>query len=103
MQAIWNNTVIAEAEKADLIHIEGNWYFPPDTVNKAYLKPSSHHTTCFWKGQSSYYDIDVDGNVNEAGAWYYPEPKSGSVERVKKDFTNYVAFWHGVEVVESKE
>jgi uncharacterized protein (DUF427 family) len=98
MQAIWNNTVIAEAKKDDLIYIEGNWYFPPNALKKDYFKPSSEQTTCFWKGQANYYNIDVDGNVNQGGAWYYPEPKSGSVERVKKDFTNYVAFWRGVEV-----
>ncbi len=100
MQAIWNNKVIAEAKKDELIYIEGNWYFPPDAVKKDYFKPNSEHTTCFWKGEASYYNIDVDENVNEGGAWYYPAPMSGSVERVKKDFTNYVAFWRGVEVKE---
>lgn len=100
MKALWNNTVIAEANNDDLIRIEGNWYFPPDAIKKEFFKESDHHTTCFWKGEASYYDIDVDGNINEGGAWYYPEPKEGSIERVKKDFSNYVAFWRGVEVVE---
>jgi len=100
MKAIWNDKVIAEANKEDLIYIEGNWYFPPASINKDYFKTNNDHTTCFWKGEASYYDIDVDGNVNEGGAWYYPEPMSGASERVKKDFTNYVAFWRGVEVKE---
>jgi uncharacterized protein (DUF427 family) len=100
MKAIWNDKVIAEADKSDLIHIESNWYFPPQAINKDFFKPSDHHTTCFWKGEASYYDIDVDGKVNEGGAWYYPHPMDGSIDRVKKDFSNYVAFWRGVEVVE---
>ena len=100
MQAIWNNTVIAEANKEELIYIEQNWYFPPSAIKKEYFKPSDLHTTCYWKGEASYYNIDVDGNVNEGGAWFYPIPKEGSIERVKKDFTNYVAFWRGVEVKE---
>ena len=100
MKAIWNNKVIAEADKEDLIGIEGNWYFPSESIQKEFFKPNSEHTTCFWKGESSYYDIDVDGIINEGGAWYYPEPMSGSIERVKKDFTNYVAFWRGVRLEE---
>lgn len=100
MKAIWNNKVIAEANKDDLIYIEGNWYFPPSSINQEYFKANDTHTTCFWKGEASYFDIDVDSNVNQGGAWYYPEPKEGSIERVKKDFTNYVAFWQGVEISE---
>jgi len=100
MKAIWNNTTIAEAPQDDLIRIEGNWYFPPEAVKQEYLKPSEHHTTCFWKGESSYYDVVVDGQTNDAASFYYPEPKDGSIERVGKDFTGYVAFWHGVEVSE---
>jgi uncharacterized protein (DUF427 family) len=98
MKAVWNNKVIAEASKKDVIYIEGNWYFPPNSIKKEYFLPSETHTTCFWKGEASYYNIDVDGNVNQDGGWYYPSPKDGSIERVKKDFTNYVAFWRGVEV-----
>ena len=100
MKATWNDKVIAEANKEDLVYIEGTWYFPPDSVHKEYFKPNDQHTTCFWKGEASYYTIDVDGDVNDGAAWYYPEPMSGSIERVKKDFTNYVAFWRGVEVKE---
>lgn len=96
MKAIWNNTVIAEANNDELIKIEGNWYFPPSAIKSDYFHASDMHTTCFWKGDASYYDVTVDGAVNREAAWYYPEPKESSVERVKKDFRNYVAFWHGV-------
>lgn len=100
MKAFWNDTLIAEAPKEDLIRIEGNWYFPPSSIVKEHFSDSDHKTTCFWKGDASYYDITVDGKVNEFGAWYYPAPKEGSIERVKKDFSNYVAFWNGVTVQE---
>lgn len=100
MKAMWNNQTIAEADKADLIYIEGNWYFPPKSLKWEFFSESETHTTCAWKGEASYYNIDVEGSSNQDGAWYYPEPKDGSVERVKKDYTNYVAFWRGVTVEE---
>ncbi|MEO5950244.1 MAG: DUF427 domain-containing protein [Candidatus Saccharimonadales bacterium] len=100
MRAIWNNTTIADAAKDDLIRIEGNWYFPAESMKKEYFTPSDHHTTCFWKGEASYYDVVVDGQTNEFGAWYYPKPMDGSIEKVGKDFTNYVAFWNGITVTE---
>jgi uncharacterized protein (DUF427 family) len=100
MKAIWNNTTIAEAPKEDLIRIEGNWYFPQDSMHREYFVGSDHHTHCPWKGDASYYDVVVNGQTNEFGAWYYPEPKDGSIERVKNDFTNYVAFWNGIKVIE---
>src|SRR5690606_28264938 len=100
MKAIWNNQTIAQADQKDLAYIDGNWYFPPDSLQKQYFKPSSQHTNCPWKGQASYYDVDVDGQVNSAGAWYYPQPLETAIPKVGKDFTNYVAFWHGVEVTE---
>jgi uncharacterized protein (DUF427 family) len=64
------------------------------------LAPSDHHTTCFWKGEASYYDVTVAGKTSTDAAWYYADPMVGSIERVKKDFADYVAFWHGVEVTE---
>ena len=100
MKATWNGAVLAEAPQGDLIRIEGNWYFPPSSLKKEFFNDSDHHTTCFWKGEASYYDVVVDGKTNDYGAWYYPEPKDGSVERVKKDFKDYVAFWNGIEVTE---
>jgi uncharacterized protein (DUF427 family) len=100
MKVIWNGTVIAEASKESLIRIEGNWYFPPSSLKRGYFKDSSHKTVCHWKGEASYYDVIVDDKTNSFGAWYYPEPKAGSIERVKKDFTDYVAFWNGIEITE---
>ena len=100
MKASWNNKVIAEADKKDLIFIEGNWYFPPNVIHKEFFTPIDKHTTCYWKGEASYYQIDVDGVANKDGAWYYPEPTPSAITKIKKDFTNYVAFWHGVEVSE---
>lgn len=100
MKAIWNNQVIAEAQQAELVRIEGNFYFPPTSLNKQFYTASDHHTTCHWKGEASYYDVTVDGKKNDFGAWYYPQPKDGALERVKHDFSNYVAFWNGIEVVE---
>lgn len=99
MKAIWNNTTIAEADQDDLIRIEGNWYFPPSSIKTEFFVPTEEHTTCFWKGEASYYDVVVGEEVNAGAAWYYPQPKDGSIERVKKDFTSYVAFWRGVDVV----
>lgn len=100
MKAIWNKEIIAEAEKEQLIRIEGNWYFPPKSLNWEFFSESDHHTVCPWKGEASYYNVEVNGEMNQDAAWYYPEPLPGGIERIKKDFSNYVAFWHGVEVVE---
>ncbi len=100
MKAIWNDKVIAEAPKDKLIYIEGNWYFPPDSVDSNYLKPSETRTICPWKGEASYYDVRVDGQVNSDAAWHYPKPKDSGIEKVKSDFTDFVAFWRGVSVTE---
>lgn len=100
MKAVWNDTVIAESGRDKLIYIEGNWYFPRDAIKEEYFQPSEMHTTCPWKGEASYYNLVVDGQTNPDAAWYYPEPKSSAVEQVKKDFSNYIAFWRGVTVAE---
>ena len=92
MKATWNGKIIAESN--DTINIEGNQYFPLDSVNKEYLTKNETHTVCHWKGTASYYDIIVDGKSNKDAAWYYPDPSS-LAEKIKA----YVAFWHGVEVV----
>jgi uncharacterized protein (DUF427 family) len=89
--AKWNGVVLAESDKT--ITVEGNLYFPPDSVNMEYFRQSDYHTTCPWKGNASYYDIVVGDDVNKDAAWYYPEPKSAA-ENIK----GYVAFWKGVEV-----
>jgi uncharacterized protein (DUF427 family) len=91
MKAIWNGTVPAESNRT--IEIEGNQYFPPDSVNRQYLRQSSKHTTCPWKGEASYYNLSVDGDTNEDAAWYYPQPKEAA-----KQIKGYVAFWRGVKV-----
>jgi uncharacterized protein (DUF427 family) len=92
MKAIWKNVTLAESN--DTIVIEGNHYFPPDSVNREYLKESATHTTCPWKGEASYYHVEVDDAVNKDAAWYYPEPKEAA-----KQIKDYVAFWKGVEEV----
>ena len=73
--------------------VEGNYYFPPQALKQQYVKPSTTHTTCPWKGEASYYNIVVDGKVNKDAAWYYPSPKEAA-----KHITGYVAFWKGVQV-----
>ena len=91
-----NKVILAESEET--IRIEGNHYFPPDSVKKEYFSESDAHTICHWKGEASYKDVTVEDKVYKDGSWYYPEPKDGSVERVGKDYSNYFAFWRGVEV-----
>jgi uncharacterized protein (DUF427 family) len=90
-RAIWNGAVLAESNTTEVV--EGNHYFPPDSVNRQYLKESDHSSVCPWKGTASYYSIEVDGQVNENAAWYYPQP-SKAAEQIK----DHVAFWKGVEV-----
>ena len=90
-RAVWNGAVLAESDRCEVV--EGNRYFPPDSVNRACLRESTTHTTCGWKGVASYYDVVVDGQVNADAAWYYPAPKDAA-----KNITNYVAFWRGVDV-----
>lgn len=93
MKAIWNNTTIAKSD--DTIEVEGNHYFPPQSINDEFFKPSDYTTECHWKGVANYYSIQVDNEVNDNAAWYYPEPKS-ETEHIK----NYVAFWKGIQVAE---
>ena len=91
MKAIWNNTVIAESDAT--VVIENNHYFPADSIKKEYFKSSDTHTTCPWKGQASYYTVEVDGKKNTDAAWYYPE-----VSELAKSIKGHVAFWKGVKV-----
>jgi len=100
MKAVWNGTVVAEAPKEDLIYIEGNWYFPKSAISPEFYEPSDTQTVCPWKGTASYYTVNVNGSKNQDAAWYYPEPKASAIDQVKKDFTDHVAFWRGVEVAE---
>lgn len=90
-KAIWNGVVLAESDHCEMV--EGNYYFPPDTINQEYLQPSDTHTTCSWKGVANYYTVVVDGQENKDAAWYYPEPKEKA-----NNIKNYIAFWRGVKV-----
>lgn len=90
-KAIWNNTVLAESDRPQIV--EGNYYFPPDSIRRDYLKPSSTHSTCPWKGEASYYHVEVNGQVNKDAAWYYPSPKDAA-----RHIAGHVAFWKGVNV-----
>ena len=90
-RAIWNGAVLAESDKCEVV--EGNQYFPKDSINSEYFQESNTHTSCPWKGQASYYTIVVDGKENKDAAWYYPNPKD-KVQNIK----DHVAFWRGVTV-----
>ncbi len=90
-KATWEGAVLAESDKT--VEVEGNQYFPADTIHPEYFKPSNQHTVCPWKGTASYYDVEVDGKRNAGAAWYYPEPKPAA-----KQIKDYVAFWKGVQI-----
>jgi uncharacterized protein (DUF427 family) len=100
MKAIWKDQIIAEAPKEDLIYIEGNWYFPPQSVKKEFLRKSPTPYTCPWKGVCQYFDVGKDDQWNKDDAWSYPAPMPSAIDTVKKDFSNYVAFWRDVKVIE---
>jgi len=90
-KAVWNGQVIAESDHT--IVIEGNHYFPPNSINQAYLEKTDHHTTCPWKGYAHYYDVVVEGEANANAAWTYPAPNEAA-----KEIRDYVAFYRGVKV-----
>ena len=90
-KAVWEGTVLAESDNT--IEVEGNQYFPRESVKSEYFKPTDQHTVCPWKGTASYYDIVVNGKTNKAAAWYYPEPSKAALQ-----IKDYVAFWRGVSV-----
>lgn len=90
-RATWNGTVVAESD--DTVVVEGNHYFPLDSIPAELLAPNDSTSVCPWKGTASYYDVVVDGQVNAGAAWYYPTPKDAAAE-----IKDRVAFWKGVEV-----
>ena len=90
-KAVWNGTVLAESDSTEIV--EGNHYFPPDSIDRQYFKPSATESVCGWKGTASYYSIEVAGEVNDDAAWYYANPKPEAA-----NIKNYIAFWKGVEV-----
>lgn len=101
MKAVWNDIVIAEAPQEELIFIEQNWYFPPTSVKKEFLRESDTPYICPWKGICQYFDVGQGEDWAKDCAWSYPEPLPTAIEKVKKDFSNYVAFWRDVEVKEA--
>jgi len=90
-RAIWNGAVVAETQKFETV--EGNVYFPPEAIKREYFKPSETHTTCGWKGEASYYTLEVAGQRNADAAWFYPDPKPAA-----NNIKGYIAFWKGVTV-----
>ena len=90
-KAKWNGVVIAESDKFELV--EGNVYFPAESLKTEHFKPSSTHTVCGWKGTASYYDVVVGDQVNHDAAWFYPTPSDAA-----KQIKNHIAFWRGVSV-----
>ena len=91
MKATWNGAVLAESD--DTIVVEGNHYFPPESLNREFFTDSATHTVCPWKGTADYFSITVDGETNSDAAWTYPQPKPAAAE-----IAGYVAFWRGVSV-----
>jgi uncharacterized protein (DUF427 family) len=92
VQAVWNGATLAESDRT--VVVEGNHYFPPEDVERAYLEDSSRQTVCPWKGVAHYYAVTVDGERNEAAAWYYPEP-SAAASKIR----DHVAFSGGIRVI----
>jgi uncharacterized protein (DUF427 family) len=90
-EARWNNTVIAASDRT--VEVEGNQYFPEADVNTEFLRSSEHHTFCHWKGEASYYTVEVNGETNPNAAWYYPQPYDAAAQ-----IRGHIAFWKGVTV-----
>lgn len=95
-RAIWNGAVLAESDKT--IVVEGNHYFPLESLNREFFRENNTQTTCPWKGVASYYDIEVNGQVNRGAAWYYPSTKPAA-----NHIRGYVAFWRGVKIEADQE
>lgn len=91
MKAVWQGVILAESD--DTVVVEGNHYFPPQSLVRAHFRPSQTRTHCSWKGTAHYYDLLGEGRVNADAAWYYPEPEA-EAEHIR----GRVAFWNGVEV-----
>ncbi len=91
--AIWKGKILAKSDSCEIV--EGNKYFPPESINREYFTESNTNTECSWKGTANYYHVQVDGEVNVDAAWYYPNPKKAA-----SNIKNFVAFWRGVEVTE---
>lgn len=92
-KATWNDVVLAESDET--VVVDGNHYFPPESLKKDHFQSSSTTSVCGWKGTANYYNIEVNGEVNADAAWYYPDPKEAA-----GNIKGYVAFWKGVQVSE---
>lgn len=92
MKVIWNDTILAESDAT--IEIEGNQYFPAESLKMEFFRESDHQTECPWKGTASYFDLVVNGKENQTAAWVYRDPKEAAA-----NIKEYVAFWKGVEIV----
>ena len=90
-RAIWKGKVIAESDAYE--SLEGNIYFPPDSLRQEYFKESERTSLCPWKGTAEYYTVVVDGEENPDAAWFYADPKSAAAQ-----IKDHVAFWRGVTV-----
>jgi uncharacterized protein (DUF427 family) len=90
-KATWKGATLADSDRA--VIVEGNHYFPPDSVHSDFFRPSETHSVCPWKGTASYYDVEVNGEKNPDAAWYYPDPKPAAAQ-----IRDHVAFWKGVRV-----
>ena len=90
-KAIWQGQVLATSDKFEIV--EGNIYFPPETIDKRFFKDSPTTSICSWKGTAHYYSVDIEGSENKDAAWYYPDPKPAASQ-----IKDYVAFWRGVTV-----
>jgi uncharacterized protein (DUF427 family) len=91
-QAIWNGQVLADSDKTKVV--EGNHYFPPESINWEFFTSNAHSSVCPWKGIASYYDVEVDGKVNRSAAWSYQDPSAAA-----KQIKGYIAFWGGVKII----
>ena len=94
MKAIWNQQVIVESD--DTVVVEGNHYFPPDSVKREFLQDSATTTVCPWKGTANYYTLMVDGQSNHDAAWFYADTKPAASQ-----VRGRIAFWKGVQISES--
>ena len=93
MKATWHGVTLAESD--DTVVIEGNHYFPPDSIRQEYFRQSEQHTHCPWKGEAHYYSMMVNGDLNPNAPWFYPQPSEAA-----KEIKGRVAFWKGVKVSE---
>jgi len=90
-RATWNGVMVAESPKT--VVVEGNHYFPADSIHNEFFQPSQTQTVCGWKGTASYYTLNVNGETNADAAWYYPTPKDAA-----KEIAGHIAFWKGVKI-----